>query len=39
MRLLLPKKIKDMEDMNTGSFKTAMINALDALRLVLYPYL
>ena len=37
MRLLLPKKIDDMEEMNRGSFKTAMLNALDALRLVLYP--
>ena len=38
MRLLLPKKIDDMEEMNRGSFKTAMLNALDALTLVLYPY-
>jgi hypothetical protein len=37
MRLLLPKNIKDMDEMNRGSFKTAMINALDALRLLLYP--
>ncbi|CAB3993284.1 nuclear pore complex Nup160-like [Paramuricea clavata] len=37
MRLLLPKNIKDMDEMNRGSFKTAMINALDALRLLLWP--
>jgi hypothetical protein len=37
LRLLLPKNIKDMEEMNRGLFKTAMSNALDALRLLLYP--
>ncbi|XP_028408932.1 nuclear pore complex protein Nup160-like [Dendronephthya gigantea] len=37
MRLLLPKNMKDTEGMNRGSFKTAMVNALDALRLLLWP--
>ncbi len=37
MRLLLPRNIKDIEEMNKGSFKTAMINALEALTLLLYP--
>ena len=33
MRLLLPKNMKDAE----GLFKTAIVDALDALRLLLYP--
>ena len=37
MRMLLPKKIRDVEGMARGSFKTAIFNALDALNLLLYP--